>query len=108
MLTPRRSWSRLYLVLHDDAITPRRLGPVQGGVGGLQHRLSAPAVIWKHRDAHGQGDGPNAPPIALDLKVLHTQANFFGTLQLRTGRGVCHDQHELLAAVAAQDILAAR
>src|SRR3989442_1322784 len=97
-----------YVVRHNHAITSRRLGPVQRGVGGLQHRLSALAVIGKYRDAHGQGDRTNAPPVAFDLKVLHTQAYFFGTLQHRTGRGVRHDQRELLAAVAAQDILAAR
>ena len=97
-----------YLVRHDDAITSRCLGPVQGGVGGLQHRLSALAVIGKYRDARGQGDGTNAPPVGFDPKVLHAQAYFFGTLQHRSGRGVCHDQRELLATVPAQDVLAAR
>src|SRR6267142_966262 len=65
-----------YLVRHHDAIASRCLGPVQGGVGGLQHRLSARAVIGKDRDAHGQGDATHAPPIALDLKVLHPRHIF--------------------------------
>src|SRR5437588_7351990 len=40
--------------------------------------------------------------------TLFPYTTLFRSLQHGTGRGVRHDQRELLAAVAAQDILAAR
>src|SRR5437773_2729960 len=86
-----------YVVRHNHAITSRRLGPVQRGVGGLQHRLSALAVIGKYRDAHGQGDRTNAPPVAFDLKVLHTPAYFLASFSILTGEALAIDSRDLSA-----------
>src|SRR5947209_6196338 len=100
--------SSFHLVPDDNAVTPRPLGLIQGSVGDSQHLLPALAVIGKHPDANGYRDGSDAPALVLDLEILHLPAELFGALGNRSQRGRSHDQHELFAAIARDDILAPR
>src|SRR5712692_10853806 len=88
--------------------TPRPLGLIQGSVRDSQHLLPTLAVIGKHSDADGYRDGSDAPALVLDLEILHLPAELFGALQDRSLRSRSHDQHELFAAIARDDILAPR
>src|SRR2546422_9885716 len=100
--------SSFHLVPDNNAVTPRPLGLIQGRVGDSQHLLPTLAVIGKHPDANGYRDGSDAPALVLDLEILHLPAELFGALQGRSRRGRSHDQHELFAAIARDDILAPR
>src|SRR3989442_7969528 len=100
--------SSFHLVPDDNAVTPGPLGLIQGSVGDSQHLLPTLAVIGKHPDANGYRDGSDAPALVLDLEILHLPAELFGALQDRSLRGRSHDQHELFAAIARDDILAPR
>src|SRR5438034_2174057 len=48
------------------------------------------------------------PALVLDLEVLHVPAELFGPLRDNSLLGRSHDQNELLAAIAGDDILAPR
>src|SRR3989475_7608626 len=100
--------SSFHLVPDDNAVTPRPLGLIQGSVGDSQHLLPALAVIGKHPDANGYRDGSDAPALVLDVEILPLPAELFGALGNRSQRGGSHDQHELFAAIARDDILAPR
>src|SRR5437773_784687 len=66
------------------------------------------AVIGKYRDAHRYRDGSDSPALVLDLEILHLPAELFGSLPDRSLLGRSHDQNELFAAIAGDDILAPR
>src|SRR5258706_9628689 len=100
--------SSLHLVSNYDAVTPRSLGLIEGSVGGSRHLLPTLAVVGKYRDAHGYRDGSDSPALVLDLEVLHVPAEFFGSLRDCSLRARSHDQNELFAAIARDDILAPR
>jgi len=100
--------SSLHLVRNDDAVAPRSLGLIKGGVGGTQHFLTVLAVVGKYPDAHGNRDGSDPPALVLDLEILHAPAELFGPLRDNSLLGRSHDQNELLAAIAGDDILAPR
>src|SRR5204863_8415546 len=62
----------------------------------------------KYPDADGNRDGSDPPALVLDLEVLHVPAELFGPLRDNSLLGRSHDQNELLAAIAGDDILPPR
>src|SRR5204862_7366765 len=100
--------SCFHLVRNDDAVPPRSLGLIKGGVGGTQHFLPVLAVVGKYPDAHGNRDGSDPPALVLDLEVLHVPAGLFGPLRDSSLLGRSHARRQLLAAMAGDDIRARR